>query len=1019
METYYNEQLLEIIKQEKENLDKLYARKNSLQQSRNVILEEDYLAMEGRINKEIEKVQSTLNEHQKILSSIDLINNDAKTIQKLVELYESEEDSQFKDILSKEIIKRKDDIEEKIHQVIPEEFARTLEDSINIRNLGKEEVEKDSKILGLEEESRQYVENLKKTRENLEQSIIEMQKIFEEERKEVEEQGPFSTMEDLDNFYASYMQKKIEENKRLEELKKEKEKIEKYISINEKKVNDRSNAIIESKKYNISPDAYEEIVDRVNKRDEVEKYLQQLELGDTSDKIQEIFNPPKEKMDEYRKKIKEYLLEKEEQKNILPMAYEKPASLMPVEQNSLQQAPKEEKVSSPISIPSVEVEDASSKKEEQENTTDLVKELIPQQENVSENKNITLNNVDKLVDKKINDIKENDLVKENSSSHNEEELNNLNNNLEEKVEDNNTPNNLNIEEKKKPVGDYGYKTIIAKLVKGLKPEEKDGKRYRASNIKVAESFRQELKSGNYLYNIVHVVPAIIKIPINFIRKSIAKRTFSKKAKDRMKTIKERLDQLPEKDVEILFKEYSNHVESERYGSGLNMLIGERVSKYVHDKVDGINNRLKEKYDDVFKTVLELDGIDEILNDKEVSEERKQEFKNHRLQILNGKANLVASIRSDYNEAKSLLSSGLHGFEENVRATDSKMSYIGYRFAKTPKKLDTKLLNKEAELEQKERQAIKYGNDEMALRAFVEAETLMSKNTSFRNGIFGKRSTGKKYYSPLAEALQYRNDPFVRDVFSTIAMFGAVNTMTHAGFFNAHKVQSEIDQMTVNNEKYFRDMSSTITGKENAIIEGMKAQHYLDSLNAGNIVGNNTYYGLKSSTQDVYNTFANSTKDAITEITTKYAENKISQTVALKELADISSNSQQQLNDIISHSFSNLTNYASKHPNVDLAGVKEAMDYLSQHPNAITDMNKAIADIADAGEKLSHSSLDKIGVLNQLPNSYRAALFGAATATALAMNVSDTMHKNAKKGKYGNEVTELVNDYAEKASHRKR
>ena len=65
------------------------------------------------------------------------------------------------------------------------------------------------------------------------------------------------------------------------------------------------------------------------------------------------------------------------------------------------------------------------------------------------------------------------------------------------------------ERRNNDVAPYGYKTIINNLVRGLQPEKKDGKRYRASNIDIKQSFKDELHSGNYLYNVVHVVPAII------------------------------------------------------------------------------------------------------------------------------------------------------------------------------------------------------------------------------------------------------------------------------------------------------------------------------------------------------------------------------------------------------------------------------------------------------------------------------------------------------------------------------
>ena len=55
---------------------------------------------------------------------------------------------------------------------------------------------------------------------------------------------------------------------------------------------------------------------------------------------------------------------------------------------------------------------------------------------------------------------------------------------------------------------------------------------------------------------------------------------------------------------------------------------------------------------------------------------------------------------------------------------------------------------------------------MALRVFIENELLLSKNTKIQGSLLGRRSTGEKYYSPLVSQLDYRDDPFIRDLFTT-------------------------------------------------------------------------------------------------------------------------------------------------------------------------------------------------------------------------------------------------------------
>ena len=59
----------------------------------------------------------------------------------------------------------------------------------------------------------------------------------------------------------------------------------------------------------------------------------------------------------------------------------------------------------------------------------------------------------------------------------------------------------------------GLYTIMEELTDGLELTRKMNGKYTASNIRVVKGFKEELKSGNVLYNIVHFVPAVVAMPI--------------------------------------------------------------------------------------------------------------------------------------------------------------------------------------------------------------------------------------------------------------------------------------------------------------------------------------------------------------------------------------------------------------------------------------------------------------------------------------------------------------------------
>ena len=321
----------------------------------------------------------------------------------------------------------------------------------------------------------------------------------------------------------------------------------------------------------------------------------------------------------------------------------------------------------------------------------------------------------------------------------------------------------------------GLITILNELTKGLEIKKKTGKRYTASNISVSKQFKAELQSGNYLYNITSVAQSIVKGISSAIRKVAAKIMLSKEQKENMNTLMMRLDDLMknhEQDFLTIYNEYrGSRVIQERFPTAINVAINKKVEEYTLGKLHKLNEQNKKGYQEIFNTYEQLKSIDHILRNSNFKKEQKEKYQNYRNKLLEGKAKLVEQIRANYVVANQWMSGGLHGFSEDMKAAATKLNYVGKRFTKDYD-LDHELTEQEARLEQAENEAIAKGDNEQALKAFVGMEQLLSQETEIKNSIFGKRSTGKKYYSPLAEQLNYQDDPFVRNIFQTIALVGA-------------------------------------------------------------------------------------------------------------------------------------------------------------------------------------------------------------------------------------------------------
>ena len=509
MATYYEDLQLKI-KNNKKELDRLNLEKRALSMSRRSWTKENYEKEESSILNRITKLEKDIKHDQELLANYDLTKNYMDDIKYLNKMYNEEDNHLYKERIASEIIKRKDLIDEKVNSNLPEKLKEEISNDYKVM----EEQLEDKELAKLEEEQKVLNNRLSITNERISKYTDNIMNIFIEERKELEEKGPFTTEEELDRFNEQYMMKKIAQNKLLESAKKRKRQIENQNASLNKKIEDRKTILIESRKANISPDDYANIKKSVEKREKLEKLFDRYGLTDLKEKRNNLSIMTQDDINNRKQKVLNELV-----------------------------------------------------KEKQEQNKRATKKALPSEAPIV----IKDKNKDTLTVEEINE--------------------HINKQLEE----------INKQEEKEKVADYGYKTVIAKLVEGLTPKKKDGQRYRAANIKVTEEFKNELHSGNYLYNVVHVVPAVIKLPIQTIRKFIGKITYREEAKNRMETIRRRLDNLSEKDLKILFNEYGNHAREERFGTGINLLINERINRFVYEKA---NNYKKRTYGDKVTNILD-------------------------------------------------------------------------------------------------------------------------------------------------------------------------------------------------------------------------------------------------------------------------------------------------------------------------------------------------------------------------------------------------------------------------------
>ena len=569
--------------------------------------------------------------------------------------------------------------------------------------------------------------------------------------------------------------------------------------------------------------------------------------------------------------------------------------------------------------------------------------------------------------------------------------------------------------------------ILDKLTSGLDIGPKDCPRYMSSNIHVSQNFARELQTGNVAYNVVHFVPGALKASAGLVRKLSAKLLLSGRGKYSMAELQDRLEELTEEELEVLFEEYKGSQLKTDMNNQINPIILDRLRRYGLEKVAVINNHIKDSYSNLFILLGQIKAIEEKLADDKLEEATVSALNAERNRLMQLAAKHVIDIKDERKKANDLLSGGVHGLEEDFKAVATKLNYVGFRFAKT-NAFDNELQHKLGQFGQGLNVAIANNDYEGIVNNFMSLESLYFENTEIKGNALTRRSVGSKYYSPLAEQFDYRDDPFVRDLLSTVAITSA--TVSAINAIRVHQIEtaqinSNIDQANAHNQATMdqvHQIGEDITGKADDFRAGMDAQVQEDVLDASNTIERaeldmhnwsftDAYHAADRTGHSFYNQFSDDVTRQINDVANRYSSGAITQDVALREMAAIANSSHQTLVNVTDQCLSILRNYAANHSQFDLTAVEEAMAYLVAHPDAVVNMNNGMVDVVDLGEALKGLSLQQYQGLVSIPSDMLSTLICAASAASLAGHVSRDMDRRYNgRVEYGNEVTDMMEDY---------
>ena len=570
--------------------------------------------------------------------------------------------------------------------------------------------------------------------------------------------------------------------------------------------------------------------------------------------------------------------------------------------------------------------------------------------------------------------------------------------------------------------------ILDDITKDLPLGRKDGSRFIARNINPDQVFISELRTGQFDYNIVGILRSSVKAIAATFSKWSAKLRQSSKGKKACAEVEKRLNELSEEELEVLWEQYRGNVVLADMNVSIDPLINARMQRYAYEKMNIINKQIKTNYAIYFNL---LTKVDEVMKDKSISLEEK----NYRKSVLMQKAaecvQNIVELRTYGNE---FMSGGKHGFEEDIKAADSFMNIMGRHHAKKHK-YDNELSREKAEKEDFYRNALANGEWEDAVNGFLDYERLYIDNTKIKRGLFGKKSVGKTYYSPLIQELDYRPDPFLTDLITTVAVIASAasvansirTSINNAKAVRAHNSQLEqVNKANADTIDQAHQIGDNITGTGDKYIEGLKVSSNQNVLTDADVSErgildqqawefNDAYHQLDPANHARFNDLYSSTQSQIESITTKLTNNEIDQMTAIQQLAGVQSTTQESLNGVIDQYLDIAKEYAAAHPQHDLTAVTETMEYLSAHPDAITQMTETGIDNLFEAAKLAGLSDTQAYVFTGLDNDILTTILGAATAARLAQRVLNTTGKAAKNTtaavrSENQEIADMFNDY---------
>ncbi len=543
--------------------------------------------------------------------------------------------------------------------------------------------------------------------------------------------------------------------------------------------------------------------------------------------------------------------------------------------------------------------------------------------------------------------------------------------------------------------------------------DKQSSKYAASKIKVF-SKPQKNKLG-LAYKVVSISETIIGV----IPKTAMKLYglfISKKTKNIFKEMEARANSLTDTQVEILLREYKGAIaQSKRLPKGFNNAVRPRVNLYISKKVAIINEQIK-------TNLKKINYCEKVINTlkKKRNEENTPEMMEKLNEVidsayLNANGCIKDLISLQIEGANLQNGNGLHSFEEELKALDTKLNYVGGRFSKA-REYDPELWSRISGYSQK----IEYSLDPReVVDSYLAREQIYKEKTKEKRSVLNlgsKVTAGELDYRPFVESLNYANDPFIRKLITSILLVSSATSLItniansvklSAAKEQIGKQQDIINDIRANGETIEKGTIYDIKQTEGAI-ENLGERGINDKYDwhlSGNAYkAEDAAHHLESSNLSIDNA------QEIMDLSSKYSSGTITYAEYLKGIQGIKEQTTQVYETYAQDLYSYVESYAQAHPQFDYTAILSSLKHAINNPGDSMDLTSFMTDLYE--KSLNVSDISSLDLIEETLNSSTLipdVLTLAATTAKVSQEYMDSSKEIKPDSKRAQEIRSMIDD----------